>query len=195
MKDLKIGMIGLDTSHCNAFTKYLNAKRRKNRIKGGKVRYGFPGGSEKFSKSHSRVDKFTFKLATQYSVEILESIEDVAEKSDALLLESCDGRQHLEQFSRIAPYKKPVFIDKPLACSYSDAKEIANISKEEDCPFFSASSLRYYSGISDCLSKNRKGMVASVHAFGPVDLLDDYPGYYWYGVHMASIIYSFMGSG
>jgi len=40
------------------------------------------------------------------------------------MLESADGRVHPEQFRRIAPYGKPVFIDKPLAVSVRDAEEI-----------------------------------------------------------------------
>src|SRR6056297_2520331 len=157
MMDLKIGMIGLDTSHCIAFTKLLNKKGwNRNRIKGGTVKYAYKGGSNLFSKSYNRVDSFSQKLQKRFGVQILDSIQDVAEKSDAILLESCDGRQHLEQFRSIAPYKKPVFIDKPMACSAEDAKKIIEISQKEKCPVFSASSLRYYSGIREYAHSKKK---------------------------------------
>ena len=38
-------------------------------------------------------------------------------------------------------------------------------------------------------------IVSSCVAFGPATLLDDYPGLFWYGIHSAEILYSFMGIG
>ena len=123
MSQMKIGMIGLDTSHVPAFAKLLN----KNKKSSAKLLYGFPGGSDLCEVSYNRVGKFTI-AAAQEGVEIIEEIEGVAEKSEAIFLLSCDGRQHLEQFQAIAPFKKPVYIDKPFTCSLPDARKILEIS-------------------------------------------------------------------
>lgn len=186
-KKLELGMIGLDTSHCKAFANNLNKWRSKTPIK-----YGFAGGSEVFSHSYNRVEKFTKELTSNHSVEILDSIAEVAEKSDAILLTSCDGRQHLEQFTILSEYGKPVYIDKPFTCSLEDAKKIIELSHTTNTPVFSTSSLRYYTGIHN-ISKNKDVRIAEVH--GKVPLLDDYPGYFWYGVHSAEILYSVLGTG
>lgn len=192
MAPLSIGLIGLDTSHCRAFTELFNAPDHPHHVPGGTVVAGFPGGSAAFSKSHARVDKFTFDLATRFGVEVFESIEEVVTRVDAVMLESCDGRQHLAQFEEVAPHGKPVFIDKPLACSSADARAILRLAGEHGTPVFSASSLRYAAGIRDLPGPAE---VASAVAFGPVDLLPDYPGYFWYGVHVADILYALMGPG
>lgn len=146
MCSLKVGMIGLDTSHCPAFVKLLNNANDEFHVPGVKVVKAFPGGSELFSSSISRVEGFTKELA-EMGVEICDSIEATAEGMDAFFLESVDGRQHLEQFKILAEYGKPVFIDKPLACCYEDAKAIAELAKEKNVPIMTASAIRYAKGI------------------------------------------------
>ena len=125
MSELKIGMIGLDTSHCPAFVQLLNDEKNEFHVPGCRIVKAFPGGSAKFSLSINRVEGFTKELQDA-GVEIVDSIEALA-GLDAYFLESSDGDQHLEQFKVLANFGKPVFIDKPLACSYADAKAIVEI--------------------------------------------------------------------
>ncbi|MCK4982553.1 MAG: Gfo/Idh/MocA family oxidoreductase [Victivallaceae bacterium] len=191
MDSLKIGMIGLDTSHCPAFVKLLNDATNEFHVPGAKVVKAFPGGSELFSSSISRVEGFTNELK-ELGVEICNSIEATAEGMDAFLLESVDGRQHLEQFKILAQYGKPVFIDKPFACCFEDAKAIVELAKEKNVPVMTASAIRYAKGI-DVLRDASK--VEACEAFGPMALLDDYRDYFWYGIHSAETLYSFMGTG
>ncbi|MHB9137859.1 MAG: Gfo/Idh/MocA family oxidoreductase, partial [Victivallaceae bacterium] len=143
---MKIGMIGLDTSHCPAFVKLLNDATNEFHVPGSKVVKAFPGGSKNFSLSHSRIGQFTEELKV-LGIEICDSIEKTAQDMDAIFLESVDGDQHLEQFKILAQFGKPVFIDKPLACSFADAKAIAEIAREKNIPLMSASAIRYAKGI------------------------------------------------
>ena len=191
MDCLKIGMIGLDTSHCPAFVKLLNDADNEFHVPGAKVVKAFPGGSNLFSSSMNRVEGFTNELK-ELGVEICDSIEATAEGMDAFLLESVDGRQHFEQFKILAQYGKPIFIDKPFACCFKDAKAIVELAKEKNIPVMTASAIRYAKGI-DALHDGSK--VESCEAFGPMALLEDYRDYFWYGIHSAETLYSFMGTG
>lgn len=192
MVPLKIGMIGLDTSHCPAFARLLHDKDNPHHIPGAVIATAYPGGSEAFANSRNRVEQLTAQMRDEFNVEILDSIEAVAERSDAIMLESVDGRQHLEQFAKIAPYGKPVFIDKPLTTSVAEAREILRLSKEYDAPVFSASAIRYAQGIAELAAgEEAQGCVA----YGPMPILDDFPGFFWYGIHTADVIYSKMGRG
>src|SRR5690606_36696536 len=114
VSELKIGMVGLDTSHCPSFTKLLNNTDDPHHVPGGRVHIAYLGGSKDLPVSYERVDGFTAQLRHEFGIEIVDTIEEVAERSDAILLESVDGRMHLEEFRKLAPYGKPVFIDKPL---------------------------------------------------------------------------------
>jgi hypothetical protein len=62
-KAIRLGMIGLDTSHVIAFTRYLNDPKNDT---GCHVVAGFPGGSQDFPASANRVEGFTTQLREQY---------------------------------------------------------------------------------------------------------------------------------
>lgn len=190
---IKIGMIGLDTSHCPAFASILHDPQQAWHVPGGRVVAAVPGGSEAFSLSHNRVAGFTAELRDTHGVQIVDDIETLAAQVDAILLESVDGRQHLEQFRRAAA-GKPVYIDKPFATSTADAREIIRIAKRTGTPLMSCSSLRYAAGIHD-LIPNPAETVKSCEAFGPAPILEDYPGLFWYGIHAAEMLFAFMGPG
>ena len=192
MTELRIGMVGLDTSHCIAYAKILNDPENPHHVPGAKVVTAFPGGSEVFSLSRERVKGYTEKLAEDFGVRMVESIPELAKDVDAILLESCDGRQHAAQFAQLAEAGKPVFIDKPFACSSEDARTIAELAEGKKVPVMSCSSVRYAAGITELRDK---GKVLTCEAFGPATVLDDYPGLFWYGVHSAEVLLSFMGTG
>ena len=185
-------MIGLDTSHVSAFVKLLNDPTNEFHVPGVRVVKAFPGGSTKFASSINRVEGFTKELSEK-GIEIVDSIEALA-GLDAYFLESVDGDQHLEQFKILANFGKPVYIDKPLACNYSDAKAIVELAKEKNIPLMSCSSLRYALGICD-LKKEEDTEVFACQAFGPMNLLDDYRDYFWYGIHTTEIVFAMLGKG
>lgn len=188
---LKLGMIGLDTSHCQAFVQLLNDANNKFHIPGGQIVKAFPGGSETFSLSRNRVAKFTEELRAM-NIEIVDSINALA-GLDGYFLESVDGNQHLEQFKAIAKFGKPIFIDKPLACNYADALAIAKVARDSNVPVMTASAIRYAKGIDGLVEADET--VESCEAFGPMALLEDYRDYFWYGIHSAEVLFSFMGRG
>ena len=192
MEPMKIGMIGLDTSHCPVFVKLLNDSASKFHIPGGKVVKAFPGGSKDFSSSRNRVGQYTEELRA-LGIQICDSIEEAAGGMDAFFLESVDGSQHLEQFKILAKFGKPVFIDKPFACSFDDAKAIAKIAGETNVPVMTASAIRYAKGIGDLLEAG--DAVQSCEAFGLMPILPDYRDYFWYGIHSADVLYAIMGKG
>jgi predicted dehydrogenase len=187
-----LGMVGLDTSHCSAFARILRETDYEYHLPGARLVGAFPGGSELFALSRDRVEGFTRELRSKYEVPLYDSIDDLAHDVDAILLLSGDGRQHLEQFREMA-IGKPVFIDKPLAVSSDAARELIMLAGATDTPIMSSSALRYAAGIADLVDRGAK--VASAESFGPATLLADYPGLFWYGIHSAEILFSFMGPG
>src|SRR5699024_7721782 len=140
---LKIGIIGLDTSHVERFAETLNDSKTPSKVPKGEISVAYPGGSNDFALSYNRVGKYTDLLTKKYGVEMVDDPEQVADKSDAILIASVDGRVHLDQFQRIAPYGKPVFIDKPFSINTSSAKKIIELSEQYNVPLMSCSPLRY----------------------------------------------------
>jgi predicted dehydrogenase len=191
-KVFRIGMIGLDTSHVIAFTKLINDPAKNF---GCKVVVGFPGGSPDIPSSANRVDKFTEQLRTEFGVEIVDSIEELCRKVDGVLLESVDGRPHLEQVRPVIAAKKPVFIDKPMAGNLADVIEIFQLARGNNVPCWSSSSLRFSPGIISMRNSSEVGIVLGCAAFSPCSLEEHHPDLYWYGVHGVEILFTIMGPG
>lgn len=193
MASIKIGMIGLDTSHCTAFARLLNDPDDEFHVPGGRVTVAYPGGSPDFELSWSRVKGITEELREHFDVRVVSSPEEVAERSDAILLTAVDGRVHLELFRRIAPYKKPVFIDKPFAVSFRDAREMVQIAETHQIPLMSASSLRYAEPLVAALEGMEEPF--GCDCFGPMALEPTQPGLFWYGIHGVEMMYAVLGTG
>jgi len=188
----RIGMIGLDTSHVIAFTKAINDPAKNY---GCKVVVGYPGGSPDIPSSANRVDKFTNQLREQFGVEIVDSIEQLCQKVDGVMLESVDGRPHLKQARPVIAAKKPLFVDKPVAGSLADVLEIFRLAKENNVPCWSSSSLRFSPGIIGMRDNEKVGKVLGCEAFSPCSLEEHHPDLYWYGVHGVEILFTIMGTG
>ncbi len=193
--DLRIGMIGLDTSHVEVFASLLHDSGHPHHLTGTRVVAGFPGGSPDFEKSASRVAGFTDSLAEKYGVRMYESPEEVAEASDAILLTSVDGRIHLDQFSRIARFGKPTFIDKPFAVSSSDAEGIIRLAREHGTPVMSASALRYTEALTRALENAEDDPVEGAWFNGPMEIEPTQGVFFWYGVHLAEALFQCLGTG
>lgn len=191
---LKLGMIGLDTSHVIAFAKVLHDTKDPNHVPGGKIIAAYKGGSPDLESSASRVDGYTEQLQKEYGVEIVDSIEKLCNMVDAVLLMSVDGRPHLEQVKPVFAAGKRVFIDKPLAGSLEDAIAIAELGKKYNVPWFTSSSYRYYDGMRT-LKATDVGEIRGAISYGPCHLEPTHPDLFWYGVHPTEALYTIMGTG
>ena len=192
--ELRIGMIGLDTSHVPAMTELINNPENKKHVPGGKVVAAFKGGSPDLEASASRVDGYTKTLQEKYGVEIVPTIEELCQKVDAVMLMSVDGRPHLEQARPVFKAKKILYIDKPIAGSLCDVIEIFRLSKESGVPCFSSSSYRFYDSMI-ALKKIDVGELKGAISYGPCHLEKTHPDLFWYGVHPAEALYTVMGTG
>ncbi len=194
-KPLRVGIIGLDTSHVTAFTKVLNDPKAKPPLAGLKVVAAFPGGSPDVESSRTRVEGFTKTLRDTYKVEIVDSIDALLDKVDVVLLESVDGRPHLAQVEPVLKAKKPVFIDKPVAGSLADAIKIFELAEKTGTPVFSSSSLRYSPNVMAIAKDPKVGTILGAEAFSPCSLEEHHPDLFWYGVHGVEALFTVMGPG
>jgi hypothetical protein len=189
--DLRLGIIGTDTSHSVAFARVLNDPASPDHIAGARIVAAWKGGSPDIEQSSSRVDKYAAELKDKWGVQLVPEIKQLCPAVDGLLLESVDGRAHLPQFREAMACGKPMFIDKPLASTLSDAKEIARLAREHNLPWFSSSSLRY----SPIANMRTPDMISAIvwapGPFEPHHQLD----LSWYGIHGVEMLYTLFGTG
>lgn len=191
---LRVGIIGLDTSHVQVFTKQINRPDLKKPPLGMRVVAAFPGGSPDLPTSRDRVAGFTKQLQ-EMDVQIVDSIDQLLPLVDAVLLESVDGRKHLEQAVPVFRSGKRVFIDKPLAANLTDAIAIDLIAKQLNANWFSSSSLRFSESIRRFRKDEYQGKIQGAISWGPCSLDATHVDLYWYGIHGVESLYTAMGTG
>ncbi len=112
---VRIGMIGLDNSHSIAFTRIIN-NPDDEAMNGFNVIAAYPRGSRTIESRYSRIPGYTEEIK-KMGVIIVDSIKELPEVVDVVLLETNDGNLHLEQALEVFRAGKRVFIDKPVAGS------------------------------------------------------------------------------
>lgn len=190
---LRVGIIGLDTSHAEAFTREFNGPDAPAALAGMRVTAAYPPGSPDIESSVSRVPAYTEALRA-LGVTMVPTIDDLVSQVDAVLLETNDGRPHLEQALPVLAARKPVFIDKPLAGSLTDAVAIFLAAEHFQTPVFSSSSLRFLPAAQQA-RHGAAGDVLGCDAFSPCSLEPTHPDLYWYGVHGVELLFTVMGTG
>ena len=85
---------------------------------------------------------------------------------DVVLLESVDGRPHIEQLKPVLKAGKPVFVDKPMAASLRDVIEMFRLAKVAHVPIFSSSSLRFAKD-NQAIHNGSIGKVTYAETYGP----------------------------
>jgi predicted dehydrogenase len=189
----KVGIIGLDTSHSVAFTKALNNPDAGQEFGGYKIVAAFPKGSIDIKSSAERIPGY-IEDVKKFGVEIVSSIEELLTKVDVVLLETNDGRPHLEQALPVFKSGKKVFIDKPISASLSDAIAIFDAARHYNVPVFSASSLRFEQVTQD-IAGGKIGKVFGADTYSPATLEKTHPDLFWYGIHGVESLFTLMGTG
>jgi hypothetical protein len=189
--DLRLGIIGTDTSHVVEFTKLLNDGSVPGHVSGAMVVAAFKGGSQDIPLSRDRIDGFSNELKEKWHIQLVKQIRDLCPLVDGILLESVDGRAHLDQFRQAAVCGKPIYIEKPLASTLVDAREIARIAASRKVPWFSSSSLRF--GPVQAL---RSPDIAGALVWGPGPF-EEYQqlDLSWYAIHSIEALFTLMGPG
>jgi len=192
---LRIGLIGLDTSHVARFTELLNHPDHPHHVPGGRVVVGCPSPSPDYDPSASRVDQFTATLRDEHEVTIVDTPPAVAEQADLIFITSVDGRRHLSLLEQVVDAGKPIFIDKPLALSRAEAERIFDLAEANAVPLMSSSALRYAKPLADALHDPEGEPIRAVDIFGPMAHDAVQRGWFWYGIHMVEVAVAALGTG
>jgi len=192
--EMRLGIIGTDTSHAVAFTELLNDLKAKDHVPGARVVGAFKGGSPDLEASWSRVEPNARLLQERYGVRFYDSIPALCEAVEAVLLLSVDGRPHLEQVKPVLTAKKAVYIDKPMAASLRDVLTIFDLARDAGVPVFSASSLRF-GRATQAARRGQVGTILHAETTSPCPIEPHHPDLFWYGIHGVESLFTVMGTG
>jgi hypothetical protein len=191
--EIRVGLVGLDTSHATAFTKLLNDPANPEHVPGAHVVAAFKAWSADVASSASRVEGYTAELKKDPTIVFYESIAELVNNVDAVMILNVDGRTHLAEARQVFVSRKPVFIDKPLAGSLREALELAEAARTAGAVWFSSSSLR--ENVRTALAGAKYGELRGAFAYSPAELEPHHPDLFWYGVHGVETLFTVMGRG
>ena len=190
MKEIRIAVIGMDTSHAVELPKLMQDPNAPLSISGMRVtramRFETP------FQNKEGLDKREEYLRS-IGVEVTEDFDYAVGDCDAIMLEINDPSLHLEYFEKAAVLGKPIFLDKPFADTIENTRKIIEIGKKYNVRYFTSSSLRFTVGLTGLLNQNVK--VNSSYAWGPLGKAAAGSSIVWYGVHTFEQVERIMGIG
>lgn len=190
---IRIGIIGLDTSHSTAFTELLNTPGDDPMVQKFEVVAAYPYGSRTIESSYSRIPGY-IEQVQKYGVKITESISELLDMVDCVMLETNDGRLHLEQAVEVFKSGKICYIDKPVGSTLGETLAIFSLAAKYGVPIFSASSLRF-SPENVKLHDGEYGRIIGADCYSPHKSEPTHPDFGFYGIHGVETLYTLMGAG
>jgi Oxidoreductase family, NAD-binding Rossmann fold len=187
-------MIGCDTPHSTDFTKIIHNPDRPPELSGLRVVAAFPESSDDVPDSVRFLPDCVETLRKE-GVAIVDSIPALLDQVDVVMIESLDGRKHLEQARPVIAAGKTLFIDKPVGGTLAEAIEIFRLAAEKNVPCFSSSSLRFSPGIAAMRNDAKVAQVLGCSTYGPCSTEPHHPDLFWYGVHGVEMLFTIMGPG
>jgi len=190
---VRIGIIGLDTSHSVRFAELINDPASEGIFARFEVVAAYPYGSRTIESSYNRIPEYSNEIR-ELGIEIVDSIGELLDRVDVVLLETNDGNPHLEQALQVIEAGKPVFVDKPVAATLDDVVAIYAAADKAGVPIFSSSSLRYMEN-AQAIRNGSIGDVLGAFTYSPALLEPSHTDLYWYGIHGVETLFTVLGTG
>lgn len=187
----RVGIIGLDTSHSEVFSRLINSGTTE--IKGYRVVAAYAPGSKDIP-SALKLAKDVVPQVKSMGIAIVDTIDALLSQVDVVLLESNDGRPHLEQVMPVLKAGKPVFIDKPIAADLKGTKAIFEAAGKYKVPVFSSSALRFDGNVQKVVNGSI-GAVTGADVYTPADMEPHHSDLAWYAIHGVEMLFTVMGPG
>lgn len=198
---MRIGAIGIDSSHLPEFTKRIKGMRVEGKTSCEVTHFWDPGNHEwqhpeGVARSAQDVESWR-KTTLELGAKQVGSLDELLKSVDGVMVLNINGHRHLEL--AIGPIARgmPTYIDKPLTCSLDQARALLAMTRQYKARCYSASSLRFITEIPK-LDAEKLGKIVAIDAFGNGELLDMMPDLWHYGCHsieMVDAIFKWSGQG
>lgn len=177
---LRIGLVGLDSSHADDFLRHINAERRAPDLR--------------ITALHGGDVRMTELTARDPSLAAFHTIDDLLGSVDAVVVGHRDGALHRDAAIACLAARRPVFVDKPLANSRTDAEAMVNAAERSGTPLLSGSALRWQEE-----TRRVKARLAGID--GDIELRvwgtwypdSEYGGAIFYAIHTVELAQELLG--
>ena len=191
---LKVGVIGLDNYQAVAFASLFQRAKPGEPLAGFEVVAAFPGGSPDISESVQGLPRWTERFE-KMGIARVNSIAEVVESADVVMLMSLDGRVHLKQATPVLKASKPLYIGRPMAASLVDVLKMFQLAEEHQAPLFSCSQHRFVPAFSGMRNHPQVGRVLGCSVYGGLQFDPTHADFFWHSIHSAETLFTIMGPG
>lgn len=192
---VRVGVLGVDNYQSVAYSQLFNSPKATGDLTGLKVTAAFPSTpSDDIPDSVENYPKWKVQI-TKFGVEIVDSVEELFKRCDAVMIMSLDGRRHVAEATAALRAKKRLYIGRPFAANLKDAVAIAKVAEETKTPFFSCSQHRFSPGFIGMRNHPEVGTVLGCDVYGGCATEPHHAELMWQGIHGVETLYTIMGPG
>ena len=191
-------MVGLDTSHAIEFTRRLQAPDCPADLRVAGARVVSCVRFVTAFQDAAGLDRRQAQLEA-WGVTVGTDLDAALHDADAILITINDPALHLEYVRRCAAsnasiaLKRPIFLDKPLAATLAEGREIAAVAAAHAVPLCSASSLRFVPALREACEQVPEPRSAAT--WGALGRAPAGSSIVWYGVHAVEMLQRALGRG
>ena len=190
----RLGIVDFDSSHSVELTRRFNriGVGSEQFVDGAEVVLAWPGSSDM---APERIPGFRREIEDM-GIELVSDVDELIGQIDAVLVLSLCGSAHLDRARPFLETGVPTFVDKPFACSVSDAEDMVALANQHNTLLFNASALRFSEEAQ--LMRERQATLGPVNGavtYGPSKRADGNPGLFHYGIHSVELLFELMGTG
>jgi len=181
----KIGIVGSDNSHAITFSQIANGVDQANHVPGFEAThlFGFDETRNKEVADKGRIPK------------VVGDPSEMMGEIDIAFVVFRHGGMHLRYARPFIEGGIPVFVDKPITVTTSDARSLVHLAKDKGIPFTSFSTLRFTGTVQEAKRTFEAEEPIFLSVLGPGDLESEYGGLMFYGIHLSEIMNEIVGHG
>lgn len=191
---VKVGVLGLDNYQAVEYAQMFNNPAATGDFAGLRVVAAYPVGSPDIPESVDGLPKWIEQIQRS-QVEMVDSVDELLKRVDAVMIMSLDGRKHLEQATPVLKAGKPLFIGRPVAATLPEAVAIFKLAAETKTPCWSSSQHRYSPGFIGMKNHPEVGKVLGCDVYGGCPSVPHHSEFFWHAVHGMDTLYGIMGPG
>lgn len=188
MSIIRLGCLGTDSSHLPEFSKRIKALHDAGKTKCLVTCFHTDGKHDMPADQVAQWEATTIGLGAKK----VGTVDELLSQVDGVLVLAVNGHRHLELALPSLAKGLPTYVDKPLTCDLSQAKQLLAAARKTNARCYSASSLRFAKEVTG-IPRDSLGDLVAIDATGPGELNPSMEGLFFYGVHTIEMVDALYG--
>lgn len=178
----RIAILGCENTHANTFLDFIKEDKAFSDVEVAGV--------------YSDDLEAAKKLSDSYSINVMQSFDELAGKIDGVMVTARHGAKHLKFLKPYLPYGIPVFVDKPISISVEDAEEMVKCFNSYGNRFSGGSVMKYCDEIKKIKRETlNMGIETIISGMVKAPMIKNSPhgGIHFYAPHLVEMVCEIFG--